>query len=100
MKNWWDKAACRDQDTETFFSDHYLDVQKALLWCSWCPVREECLQFAIDNDEDGTWGGMTRVQRTRFVNRMKRAKKPASQATLDLFPDAPPLGTGTTHDGS
>ena len=41
--------------------------------CSNCPIKSECLQYALDNDEIyGTWGGCTPQER-------KRLKKAAGQ---------------------
>ena len=31
--------------------------------CMGCPVREQCLQFALDNDEEGLWGGLSERER-------------------------------------
>ena len=32
--------------------------------CAACPVRQECLEYAIQNDvRDGIWGGRTPVER-------------------------------------
>ena len=33
--------------------------------CKRCPVRAACLQYALDEDLEGVWGGATR--RTRLV---------------------------------
>lgn len=32
-------------------------------FCQGCPYIKECLQFALENDEWGVWGGTTRLQR-------------------------------------
>lgn len=40
--------------------------------CSECPVRQECEQFALDNDLEGIWGATMTAQRRRT-----RAKKGA-----------------------
>lgn len=35
--------------------------------CFACPVREECLQFALENDEGyGVWGGLTPYERDQL----------------------------------
>jgi hypothetical protein len=36
--------------------------------CSMCEVRAECLEYALDGDESGTWGGHTESER----NAMRR----------------------------
>lgn len=35
--------------------------------CAGCPVRDECLSYALENDEQyGIWGGLTPSQRDRI----------------------------------
>lgn len=39
---------------------------KAVAMCRACPVRRECLQWAIDtNQQFGVWGGLTPNQRRK-----------------------------------
>lgn len=33
--------------------------------CNFCPVRDECLAYAIVHDEWGIWGGTTKTERKR-----------------------------------
>jgi WhiB family redox-sensing transcriptional regulator len=41
--------------------------------CAECPVRVECLEFAIGNGEPvGIWGGMTPEERVRYKRRTGR----------------------------
>lgn len=67
---WRDAAACRDEDPETFFPEgqagrtimNQVDDAKAV--CRQCPVRRECLCFAVDTGQDfGVWGGLTADER-------------------------------------
>jgi len=40
------------------------DVEAAVAVCQACPVRRDCLQNALDNDDPwGIWGGTTESQR-------------------------------------
>lgn len=46
--------------------------------CGQCPVREICLQFAIDNREPwGVWGGKTPDQRRRIIEKKPSERTPA-----------------------
>src|SRR5690606_41129196 len=64
---------CRTVDPETFFPEgtgkgmlRYLQDEAKKL-CAACPVREACLQAALDNDERfGVWGGMTEDERAEL----------------------------------
>ena len=41
-----------------FFSDEFVDIQRAKVICSRCSSRSECLQGALDRTEPwGVWGG-------------------------------------------
>ena len=35
--------------------------------CKECPVRLECLEFAIDHGCTGIWGGMDAGERSRYA---------------------------------
>ena len=66
---WADRSACRDYPTDVFFGD--LDAPKKSLEaraiCSRCPVKAECLDYAIRHAcEYGIWGGTTATER-RFM---------------------------------
>ena len=63
----WQKfRACADEPTPTFYpapGDTHL-LRKAKSICKDCPVRHECLQFALDNAERfGIWGGKSARER-------------------------------------
>lgn len=58
---WMIEAACVDfLPIVDFHSSNYDEQKVALSICATCPVRKECLQYALDNHEkDGIWGGAT-----------------------------------------
>lgn len=59
---WQDKASCRGIDTNVFFQDHAgvsSNYASQRIMCAQCPVRLECLDFALDNHiKYGLWGGI------------------------------------------
>ena len=63
--DWRHRARCRDVDPELFFpvgttGPAEAQVQSAKAICALCPVREECLQWALDTAQDaGVWGGLS-----------------------------------------
>lgn len=59
----WDRAACKDKPLKLFFSNRLSDQEEAKGVCSLCPIRQECLDWALDNTERGIWGGMTLQER-------------------------------------
>ena len=72
-RNWLDDAACRGMDTEVFFPQvgnnfnspamrQLVDNAKNI--CAGCPVREPCVEYALNNREPyGIFGGMTTDER-------------------------------------
>lgn len=65
-------AACAGADPELFFvpTNDYdapaarAQVREAKAYCRDCPVRDACLQWALDSGQDyGVWGGATELER-------------------------------------
>ena len=59
---WRDDALCSQEDSEVidFHSDSPEEIDRALKMCEQCPVRRDCLLFALDSYERfGVWGGRT-----------------------------------------
>jgi WhiB family transcriptional regulator, redox-sensing transcriptional regulator len=56
---WQRDAACLDHPGEWWFPDkHRKDGSLAKRVCAGCPVRVECLTYALGGNEDhGIWGG-------------------------------------------
>lgn len=49
-------------------------VAKAKTICADCGVREDCLEYALDNKvKSGVWGGLTEAERNRILQQRKRA---------------------------
>lgn len=77
------RAACRGADINDFYPDwdtsrprrreKELFVAEAKGMCAVCPERLKCLRWALDNDEQGVWGGTTEEERRRMQ------KKPLTQ---------------------
>ena len=68
-RGWRRLAACRDADPELFFpvsaSGPSMDqITQAKAICADCPVRRQCLVFALSTrQKHGIWGGMTEQER-------------------------------------
>src|SRR5512135_722960 len=79
---WQQAAACRFADRDLFFPPEeergrYVGFRAAAAQriCRSCPVRGECLGYALAADERyGLWGGMTAEERRR-LRRARRARE-------------------------
>ncbi|SFI97834.1 WhiB family transcriptional regulator, redox-sensing transcriptional regulator [Amycolatopsis sacchari] len=75
--NWQERAACRGEDPELFFPVSEMgpgarQVAQAKAVCARCPVRAECLQYALDTGLDhGIFGGTTDAERRKLVRRTR-----------------------------
>ncbi|MER5216471.1 WhiB family transcriptional regulator [Streptomyces sp. NPDC002838] len=75
MDNWRDHAACRHEDPDLFFpigttGPALVQTQRAKAVCRRCPVREECLQWALDTGQTlGVWGGTSEDERRALKRR-------------------------------
>jgi WhiB family redox-sensing transcriptional regulator len=60
----FEHIACKDVDTNLFFSELKSKVAKAKAICDSCPVKQKCLEFALSNEEEfGIFGGTTPQER-------------------------------------
>jgi len=48
---WQERALCAQTDPEAFFPEKGGSTREAKRVCATCEVREECLQYALANDE-------------------------------------------------
>ena len=64
---WHRRAACRGCGWAEFVRSHgttYGSAHKAM--CERCPVQEPCLEFALENDVVGLWGGLNDSERRKL----------------------------------
>lgn len=64
---WQTDALCAQTDPEAFFPEKGGSTREAKRVCAACLVRQECLDYAMDNDERfGIWGGLSERERRRL----------------------------------
>jgi WhiB family transcriptional regulator, redox-sensing transcriptional regulator len=64
---WQDRALCAQTDPEAFFPEKGGSTREAKRICLGCEVRDECLDYALANDERfGIWGGLSERERRRL----------------------------------
>ncbi len=61
---------CAQTDPEAFFPEKANQTRLVKKVCSGCEVRAQCLDYALDNDEQfGIWGGLTELERRGIKKR-------------------------------
>lgn len=74
VEPWMGEGLCSQTDPEAFFPEKGGSTREAKAVCRRCPVRPECLEFALDNEERyGIWGGLSERERRRLL-RIHRAR--------------------------
>ena len=66
---------CLEVDSDIFFPEYYTDadVQTAKSVCNQCWMKDDCLKYALDNNErEGIWGATTPRERKNIKRRKKK----------------------------
>ena len=85
-RSWQDYANCLGVDPDLFFPERGASTKEAKEVCRGCVVREDCLEYALQNSEKfGIWGGMSererrRIRRARAIARRSAAATAAATA--------------------
>lgn len=72
------RGACRGLPDEIFFPPYDSDSANATAKavCATCPVRAECLDWAMQYDEVGVWGGTGEADRRSLDRKRERKQCP------------------------
>lgn len=70
-ESWRDDAACFEVGDYPFFPSNEESVEPAKKLCRACPVRVQCLNFALSLEDNpaGVWGGTSVRERRRMRER-------------------------------
>ena len=78
QRDWRELALCKDTSPELFLpignTGSALDaISLAKNVCSRCPSQVECLEYALDSNQDnGVWGGRSEEER-RLIRKQRRS---------------------------
>lgn len=71
-KPWAHRGKCYGEDPDIWFPSDGDGVRKAQRICATCPVKTQCLEYALENNIDhGIWGGKSERERRR-IRRIRR----------------------------
>lgn len=69
VPEWHAHAACQHERSDVFFIAAGSGLRAARAICAACPVKQDCLDAALDTPESadfGTWGGTTASERRKL----------------------------------
>jgi WhiB family transcriptional regulator, redox-sensing transcriptional regulator len=73
---WQFRALCRGEESSLFFAPNYFERKEqkearealAKAICARCPVRSECLEYALRiREPHGIWGGLNEYERRALL---------------------------------
>lgn len=68
---WISQGRCAEVDPELWFPGKWDSDTAAKKICARCEVRLQCLEYAVETDEQhGVWGGLNRSERIRLRKAM------------------------------
>jgi len=95
LAEWWSLAACQHADPDLFFPISAAGPARAQLVgakavCARCPVRPDCLRYALAADPvQGVWGGLTEEERRLLRQRETKARVRAARRSGPASPARP-----------
>lgn len=89
---WHDEARCNGLDADMFFPERGEATEEAKRVCFECPVKLECLTYALDkNIKVGTWGGRSERERRRMRHERKAAARRGEEYVITPIDELPPM---------
>jgi WhiB family redox-sensing transcriptional regulator len=90
-QRWRGQAACAGlgltfdkPNSDFFFILPGQKARRAKTFCSNCPVKRECLEFALIYNEDGIWGGTTKAERDDYPSYIVDALRAREYETVGM----------------
>ena len=86
VKAWQDYANCLGVEPDLFFPERGASTREAKEVCRGCVVRDDCLEYALQNGEKfGIWGGMSERERRRIRRQRALARAAAAAQSSSVI---------------
>jgi len=72
LGEWHGRGLCIGEDPDAFIPSHGDPGKEARRICGVCPVRDDCLEYAIEAYEHGIWDGLDQDERRNLKRRQRR----------------------------
>lgn len=80
---WMADGNCAHREASTFFPSDGVGVEVARKICADCPVKTNCLEYALEHRiEHGVWGGASERERRRIIRRRTQEAAEAAGALV------------------
>lgn len=90
---WQEEANCLGADPDLFFPERGASTREAKEVCRGCPVRLDCLEYSLVNNEKfGIWGGLSERERRRLRRQRAQSRRLAAPAIATALTGASLLG--------
>lgn len=74
--SWMSHGNCAHRDPSMFFPSDGVGVEIARRACDGCPVKVQCLEYAIaERIDHGVWGGCSERERRRIIRSRQAAAR-------------------------
>jgi WhiB family redox-sensing transcriptional regulator len=74
----WEDSACSKAENVDFFpepgKEYRTKIAEAKAVCKDCSIKMQCLEYSLENEEHGIWGGLSASERDS-MRRSRRARK-------------------------
>lgn len=89
--HWMEEAVCRTTDAELFFpvgttGPAIVQTKQAKAVCMRCPVRPQCLSWALETRQDfGVLGGLSEEERSELHGRRLKRASEDGRSSVDVI---------------
>ena len=81
-REWFPQRGCNSPNAEKDFDTNPRLAKNK--FCSSCPVRRDCLNYALLYKEEGIWGGTTTADRDQILRQIPQIRKRLEAEAIQL----------------